>query len=125
MNRQEEALQKTVVEGLRFALPHGWIVAHIPNGGLRNKSEAGRLKAAGVVAGMPDLIILGPPDEGRAGAWFLELKDGRGTCSADQVDIHDRLRDMGPAIAVIRSWDEALIACRRWRLPLRISEGAR
>lgn len=33
-----------------------WLFA-IPNGGYRSKSEAGRLKAAGVKAGVPDLCL--------------------------------------------------------------------
>ena len=33
----------------------------VPNGGSRRRGEGARLKAAGVVAGVPDLIVLGAP----------------------------------------------------------------
>lgn len=33
------------------------LYCHVPNGGKRNKREAGLLKRMGVIAGIPDLII--------------------------------------------------------------------
>ncbi len=60
MNRPEENLHRAAVAHLRASLPSPWIVFHIPNGGGRSKAEAGILKAMGVLAGMPDLLIIGP-----------------------------------------------------------------
>lgn len=60
MNRPEESLHRACVAYLRAALPKPWIVWHTPNGGGRSKAEAGILKAMGVLAGMPDLLICGP-----------------------------------------------------------------
>lgn len=60
MNRPEEALHRAGVAYLRAALPSPWIVFHVPNGGGRSKAEAGILKAMGVLAGMPDLFVMGP-----------------------------------------------------------------
>lgn len=60
LNRPEEALQRQVVATLRMLLPSPWIVFHIANGGGRSKAEAGVLKAMGVLAGMPDLMLIGP-----------------------------------------------------------------
>ena len=48
---------------------------HIPNGGHRNKVTAGRLKAAGVKRGVPD-ICLPFPLGGYAGL-YIELKAGK------------------------------------------------
>lgn len=60
MNRPEEALHKACVAYLRAALPKPWLCWHSANGGGRSKAEAGILKAMGVVAGMPDLFVMGP-----------------------------------------------------------------
>ena len=60
MNRPEEQLHRACVAYLRAALPKPWIVWHTPNGGGRSKAEAGILKAMGVLAGMPDLFVMGP-----------------------------------------------------------------
>lgn len=47
------------------------LIFHIPNGGYRRPSEAARLKAMGVVPGIPDLFIP---------AWhlFIEMKKEKG-----------------------------------------------
>ncbi len=60
MNRPEEKLQRACVGYLRAALPKPWLCWHTPNGGGRSKAEAGILKAMGVLAGMPDLFVMGP-----------------------------------------------------------------
>lgn len=60
MNRPEEQLHKACVAYLRASLPKPWITWHTPNGGGRSKAEAGILKAMGVLAGMPDLFVMGP-----------------------------------------------------------------
>ena len=62
MKRPEEALHRACLDYLRATLPKPWIVWHTPNGGGRSKAEAGILKAMGVLAGMPDLFVLGPWD---------------------------------------------------------------
>lgn len=60
MNRPEEQLHKACVAYLQASLPKPWLCFHVPNGGGRSKAEAGILKAMGVVAGMPDLFVMGP-----------------------------------------------------------------
>lgn len=60
MNRPEEQLHRACVQYLQASLPKPWLVWHTPNGGGRSKAEAGILKAMGVLAGMPDLLICGP-----------------------------------------------------------------
>ena len=36
----------------------------VPNGGSRGRGEGARLKAGGVVAGVPDILVLGGPPQG-------------------------------------------------------------
>lgn len=44
-----------------FAVPGNWITTFaVPNGGARNKREAGILKGEGVTAGVADMILLKP-----------------------------------------------------------------
>ena len=74
MNRSEQGLHIAAVEALvgplhpstgkrvraRGMLPQAWLCWHTPNGGGRSKVEASVFKAMGVLAGMPDLFLLGP-----------------------------------------------------------------
>lgn len=45
---------------------------HIPNGGFRTKSEAGRFKASGVKSGVPDICL--PVKRGFYSGLYIELK---------------------------------------------------
>jgi hypothetical protein len=62
MIRAEEQLHRACVAHLQAALPKPWFFWHTANGGGRSKAEAGILKAMGVLAGMPDLFVMGPRD---------------------------------------------------------------
>lgn len=55
----------------------------VPNGGSRNKAEAARLKAEGVLSGVADLILLKP--NRRYGALLIELKYGKNKQSPTQI----------------------------------------
>jgi len=61
MNHSEDDLQRTVIEALRLS-PDLRVIA-IPNGGKRNAKEAARMKAAGVLAGVSDLMVFWAPAE--------------------------------------------------------------
>lgn len=119
MRRPEQALQRTIVHGLRVALPPAWFVVHYPAGGYRRPVEAAIFKTMGVIKGFPDLMLLGDATHG-ATAWFFEVKAGEGRVSAEQRSCHERLRDLGFPVAVVRSWPDVVTACKQWRLPLRI-----
>lgn len=69
MKRPEENLHRACVQYLQAALPKPWLVWHTPNGGGRSKAEAGILKAMGVLAGMPDLFVMGPQHVERCFDW--------------------------------------------------------
>lgn len=58
-----------------------FIFWHTPNGGSRNKAEAGKLKLMGLLPGVPDIIIIY-----HDGILFLELKDLIGKLSTGQKD---------------------------------------
>lgn len=77
----------------------------VPNGGLRHKATAGKLKAEGVKAGVPD-VFLAAPRGGKHGL-FIEMKAGDNTASEPQIDWMAELNLQGYAVAVCYSCDEA------------------
>lgn len=79
------------------------IIFSVPNGGLRSKSEAARLKWTGVLAGVLDLVILLP--NARCALWEIKTRSGR--LSADQDAFIARLEKLGHSWAVVRSIDDA------------------
>lgn len=46
----------------------------VPNGGLRDRTTAGRLKAEGVTAGVADLLLLVPSHDGKHHGLCIEMK---------------------------------------------------
>jgi len=127
MKRPEEALHRAIVAHLRARLPAPWLVFHIPNGGGRSKAEAGILKAMGVLAGMPDLLVIGPGRHVTA----LEIKappkpTKRGTLSKAAPRVSDAQRDViaalgecGIATLIVRDLDEAIRALEALGVPLK------
>ena len=94
----ESYRQRKMLVMVRRLFP-GYQIAHIPNGGKRDKLQAARLKADGVLAGWPDLVITGP------GRWvaFPEVKDGAGTCSEEQKEVLSGLANDGHYCGVFRT----------------------
>jgi hypothetical protein len=83
----------------------------IPNGGLRDKITAGRLKAEGVKSGVPDLML---PVASRS--WhglFIELKriktnmKREGIVGTNQIDWKVALSEKGYYVATCYGWIEA------------------
>ena len=79
---------------------------HIPNGGRRDAITGARLKAEGVVAGVPD-IFLAVPRQGFHGL-YVELKRQKGgSLESSQEHIIARLRQAGYRVEVCMGWWEA------------------
>lgn len=108
----------------------------IPNGGLRHKATAGNLKAEGVKAGVPDIMlpvpqrittskgypVAGYEQAAQVCGLFIEMKkpsekpsitlSGRplraaGKVSSKQAEWHNLLQLQGYQVAVCYSWEEA------------------
>lgn len=115
IKREEAREQARLVAALRrcWAAIEGLaqrpIIAAIPNGGSRDGREAMNLKTQGVLAGMPDLIILLPSGE----AIFIEMKAKAGIISAVQVGIGHHLDALGHDVIVAHSAEDALNQLRR------------
>lgn len=94
---------------------------HIPNGGSRDKREAGKLKGMGVKSGVPDLCL--PIKRGIYSGLWIELKKikkkGKQLEAADsQEPWLEHLRSQGFGAIVCRGWIEArdtLIQYLKWK----------
>jgi hypothetical protein len=84
---------------------------HIPNGSFRTKAEAGLLKAMGVRAGAPDLLLIH-----RARPYGLELKRHNGRLSPDQIACHAAMRAAGATVSTAFGLDAALDQLTEWGL---------
>jgi len=85
---------------------------HVPNGGKRNKREAGKLRAMGVRAGVPDVMILTPPpnlDPNPPGV-AIELKRSNKALSKvshEQKKMIAKMREEGWIVEVAYGAEEA------------------
>jgi hypothetical protein len=96
----EHEEQREVVRWFRQTWPGVRIFA-VPNGGVRSKATAGRLKAEGVASGVPDLFVP---------AWRLwaEMKRVKGgSLSPEQKDWIQYLESVGYWVIVGKGADDA------------------
>ncbi len=100
----EHQLQVLFIHWCRSHYPETAIFA-IPNGGHRHPTVAAKMKAEGVVAGIPDLFVA----DGRPGL-FIELKTASGRLSKKQDEMIEVLRGAGYPVAVCYGLDDAKAA---------------
>ena len=82
------------------------LLYHVPNGGSRKKSEAGRFKAEGVKAGVPDLCL--PVACGGYHGLYIELKRLKHSkTSEDQKAWIAQLNEQGYCAVVCKGWEAA------------------
>lgn len=118
MAQIEEAHQITLfewVERVRARYPLLRLLHHIPNGGLRHKAVAGKLKAMGAKAGVPDLFL--PVAREIKGVLYhglyIEMKKPatRGSRAGTTTDVQRRwvhdLREQGYRVEIAFGWEQA------------------
>ena len=106
-NRDIEHLyQCEVVSICRLSRTPAEKIYAIPNGGLRKKSEAIRLKAEGVLAGIPDLFLPHPVDPYHG--LYIEMKAPDGKVSTLQHARIKELREAGYRVVICYSVASAL-----------------
>ena len=82
------------------------LLYHVPNGGSRNKAEAGRLKAEGVKPGVPDICL--PVPRGDYHGLYIELKRQKGgSLTPEQENWINALSEQGYLAIVCKGWHEA------------------
>ena len=83
---------------------------HIPNGGKRNKREAGRFKRMGTRKGVHDYHL--PVARGIYHSLWIELKaDVKGyypSVSKEQLDWRKKMRDQGNAAFIVKGWERSI-----------------
>ena len=84
----------------------------VPNGGLRNAIVAKKLKAEGVVAGIPDLIL--PVAKNGYHGLFIELKTEKGKPSPAQKDRIKQLIADGYFAVICYGWAEARVVLKNY-----------
>ena len=107
--RLEHEAQRAVVEWAAWnerKYPELKLLYHCPNGELRDKATAAKLKEAGVKAGIPDLHL--PVSRGGAVSLYIEMKTATGSLSTRQVEVIQWLRDENNDVKVCRSTKDAI-----------------
>ncbi len=106
---EEEVEQTCLFRWAAYSLgahPELKLLHAIPNGGKRSKSEAARMKAAGVKAGVPDMFL--PVARGGSHGLYIELKRIKGgRVSAEQLAWMEELTREGYTCAVCHGWEKA------------------
>ena len=110
----EARTQAAIVEWIRLVAPD-LLVFHVPNGGFRKPAEAARMRWIGVLAGIPDLVLLGRDGQ----SWLIEVKAAGGSLSAEQRAIRDRCTAMRVPYVIAKSIDDVRQAFEIWEIPTR------
>jgi hypothetical protein len=98
--RSEHVEQREFVSWFRKSYKGIRIIA-IPNGGQRNIATAARLKAEGVMRGVPDLYVP---------AWMLWIemkKSSGGRVSPEQKDWHNYLQSINQNVIITAGFENA------------------
>lgn len=108
----EDAIQRSLVQHLRLRADKRVVWFAVPNGEHRSKATGARLKAAGVVAGVYDLVFFLPTGQ----AAVLELKTHSGRISPEQQRFGERCEAIGVMQAVAWDIDQALEILAAWQV---------
>ena len=104
----ESHIQQQIVAWFRMQYPE-YVIAAIPNGGLRNAIEACIMKKEGVLAGFSDLIIIINQK-----VLFVEIKTKTGRQSEHQKEFQHKIEMLGFDYIICRSLNEFAQAFSRW-----------
>ena len=110
----EHALQISTAQFLRRALPTTAVMFHVPNGEYRDKRTAAKLKAYGVLPGVPDILVI---YDGRLIG--LELKAPKGRVSKEQTEVGEAFVANGMVWTVARSLEAVETFLRGEGVPLK------
>lgn len=101
---EESQLQRICVRWFRLQYPEfAKLLFSVPNGGARNKREAGILKAEGVTAGVADMILLIP--SGGFASLCIEFKTDKGKQQETQKEWQKAVEKAGNKYVIVRSFD--------------------
>lgn len=106
MREGEHNLQVGCVRWFRLQYPKlAPLLFAIPNGGWRNPTVAAKLKAEGVMPGVPDMFLAYP--HGQFHGLWIEMKNGKaGRVSDSQSEMHEHLRGQFYRVEVVRTAEQ-------------------
>lgn len=99
----EHELQVLCVKWFRIKYKE-YLIFAIPNGGFRHFSTAIKLKAEGVLSGVPDLFIATPNDLYHG--LFIEMKVGYNKESKNQLELIERLTYFGYKVVTCKTFED-------------------
>jgi hypothetical protein len=114
MQQSEDSHQAALcswIERVRARYPALKMLFAIPNGGFRHKATAGKLKATGARAGVPDLFLAAP--RGGYAGLFIEMKkpattgSRAGVTSPAQREWIRELRAENYRVEIAFGWEQA------------------
>lgn len=111
---KESDIERAITDFLNVALPADAVHFHIPNGGKRGWKAQREMKAAGLLAGMPDRCVIW-----KGLAIFFECKSPRGRLRPEQAIMMERLGRAGAATYIVRSVEDVEETLIAMGIPLR------
>lgn len=105
----EKAIHRAVIQHLMLMAAPGVVFWHTAQNRMSAR-EGGYWRRLGVVAGVPDLVVVIPGK----GACFLELKAANGRLSVDQKAMLKALEAAGCIVATAKGIDQALAVLASW-----------
>lgn len=102
-NNHESKLQQACVRWFRLEYPK-LVLYSIPNGGTRHQKEVAKIKAEGVLSGVPDLFLM-KANRGFHGL-YIEMKYGSNKPTDNQIDFMQKAKAEKYAVSVCYSFDE-------------------
>ncbi len=105
----ESQIQRAVVQHLQWRSVSAMFWFAVPNGGYRTNAEAAIFSGQGVIAGVPDLIVIA-----RGLPFGLELKTEHGVLTAVQRETQARMRQAGAIVATTYGLDDTLRQLEAW-----------
>lgn len=107
----EHDLQKAFFSNIAVQMlgdPYLYLFHAIPNGGTRDKITAGKLKAEGVKAGIPDTYL--PMPRGKYNGFYMEFKAKSNKPDEDQRAVMLMLDTQGFKVLCVNHLDDAIKA---------------
>lgn len=118
MKRQEDNLQRSIVDYVRLVAPECFLHS-IPNDAQRSQSDTWRMYWTGFVKGMFDLCVLAPGGQ----AHYIEVKCKGNKLSDAQEGVKERFIQMSVPYVVAYSVDDVKAALQQWKL-IRVGRSA-
>lgn len=114
----EEQIQRAIVQWARLQLIPEVIFFHVPNGEKRSLATGARLKAMGVLAGVPDLVLMWGGIDCHPRILFVEVKTPKGRVSRAQKEFVPLAGYVGAKWEIARSLGDFIAICGAHGVPM-------